>query len=375
MADKGSVHHTKDEDDVVEIKKALATGSGSSGTVAASSVAPIICYCIASILMTVVNKFVVSGTHFNMNFLLLCMQSSVCVACVFTVKRLGIISFRDFDMKDAKVWWPISVMLVGVIYTGSKSLQYLSIPVYTIFKNLTIILIAYGEVIWFGGRVTGLTLVSFILMVASSIIAAWADISDALAIGDPAVAEAAYGLASVTGVVSKMNIGYFWMFLNCATSAAYVLTMRKRIKLTGFSDWDTMFYNNLLSIPVLAVASIVAENWGYENLVRNFPPETRDFLLFAIAFSGAAAVGISYTTAWCIRATSSTTYSMVGALNKLPVAASGMIFFGDRVTFGSVTAVSVGFFAGLVYAVAKNNQKKAETASQQGVIPLTNRAS
>lgn len=67
-------------------------------------------------------QFVVSGTHFNMNFLLLCMQSSVCVACVFTVKRLGIISFRDFDMKDAKVWWPISVMLVGVIYTGSKSL-------------------------------------------------------------------------------------------------------------------------------------------------------------------------------------------------------------------------------------------------------------
>ena len=45
--------------------------------------------------------------------------------------------------------------------------------------------------------------------------------------------------------------------------------MRKRIKVTGFSDWDTMFYNNLLSIPVLAVASIVAENWGYENLSLN----------------------------------------------------------------------------------------------------------
>lgn len=66
--------------------------------------------------------------------------------------------------------------------------------------------------------------------VASSIIAAWADISDALAIGDPAVAEAAYGLASVTGVVSKMNIGYFWMFLNCATSAAYVGSFRPRLR-------------------------------------------------------------------------------------------------------------------------------------------------
>lgn len=45
--------------------------------------------------------------------------------------------------------------------------------------------------------------------------------------------------------------------------------MRKRIKGTGFSDWDTMFYNNLLSIPVLAVASIIAEDWGFENLNRN----------------------------------------------------------------------------------------------------------
>ncbi|KAI0793960.1 UAA transporter [Fomes fomentarius] len=366
-------HSLKEEDDVAEIKKALATGSGNSqSNVATPSVAPIICYCVASILMTVVNKFVVSGQQFNMNFLLLCIQSSVCVACVYTVKKLGVISFRDFDTKDAKMWFPISCMLVGVIYTGSKSLQYLSIPVYTIFKNLTIILIAYGEVIWFGGRVTGLTLGSFILMVLSSVIAAWADITDALTASDPAVIEA--GLSTVTSVVSKMNVGYFWMFTNCVTSAAYVLTMRKRIKGTGFSDWDTMFYNNLLSIPVLAVASIVVENWGYDNLTRNFPPETRNFLLFAIAFSGAAAVGISYTTAWCIRATSSTTYSMVGALNKLPVAASGMIFFGDPVTFGSVSAVSVGFFAGLVYAVAKNNQKKAEVAAQQqGVIPLANR--
>ena len=45
--------------------------------------------------------------------------------------------------------------------------------------------------------------------------------------------------------------------------------MRKKIKGTGFSDWDTMFYNNLLSIPVLAAFSIVAEDWGTENLNRN----------------------------------------------------------------------------------------------------------
>ncbi|KZT59063.1 UDP-galactose transporter [Calocera cornea HHB12733] len=345
------------------------------------SVLPILSYCASSIVMTVVNKFVLSGRHFSMNFLLLTIQSVVCVALVSTMKRMGVISFRDFDMKDAKAWFPISFALVVVIYTGSKSLQFLSIPVYTIFKNLTIILIAYGEVLWFGGHVTGLTLISFFLMVFSSIIAAWSDITNTIhaltGAWSPMDSTVSAPLPDAITTVGSLpvNIGYLWMFLNCLASAAYVLAMRKRIKVTGFKDWDSMFYNNLLSVPVLVIFSLLVESWNSENLNRNFPPETRNFLLFAIMVSGGVAVLISYTTAWCVRVTSSTTYSMVGALNKLPVAASGMIFFGDAVTLGSVSAITVGFLAGIVYAVAKQNQSKVEKAKTtgDGGIPMYTR--
>ena len=79
-------------------------------------------YCLASITMTVVNKYCVSGARFSMNLLLLTIQSSVCVASVSIFKKLGVISFRDFDSGDAKKWFPISFLLVSVIYTGSKSL-------------------------------------------------------------------------------------------------------------------------------------------------------------------------------------------------------------------------------------------------------------
>lgn len=41
-----------------------------------------------------------------------------------------------------------------------------------------------------------------------------------------------------------------------------VLLMRKRIKVTGFKDWDTMFYNNLLTLPVLLVLSLVSSDSG-----------------------------------------------------------------------------------------------------------------
>jgi len=106
--------------------------------------------------------------------------------------------------------------------------------------------------------------------------------------------------------------------------------MRKRIKVTGFKDWDSMFYNNLLSIPVLLIFSVLIEDWSMESFALNLlghspfsgkaksysPVDGRAFLLSAIVFSGAVAVFISYSTAWCVRTCGSTTYSMVGALNK-----------------------------------------------------------
>ncbi len=135
--------------------------------------------------------------------------------------------------------FPISLLLVGMIYTSTKALQFLSVPVYTIFKNLTIIVIAYGEVLRFGGSVTASALFSFGLMVLSSVVAAWADIQHAL-----------YGTAAVAGsdaaaALSTLNAGYAWMGMNVFCTAAYVLSMRKVIKKMNFKDWDSKFRNPL----------------------------------------------------------------------------------------------------------------------------------
>ncbi|CEG77250.1 Putative GDP-mannose transporter [Rhizopus microsporus] len=79
---------------------------------------------------------------------------------------------------------------------------------------------------------------------------------------------------------------------------------------------------------------------------------------------------MSYASAWCVRTTSSTTYSMVGALNKLPIAASGILFFGDPATFGNVTAIIVGFIAGIVYSVAKTSPNSTPQNNKE-IIPMS----
>ncbi|KKA29494.1 hypothetical protein TD95_001595 [Thielaviopsis punctulata] len=316
----------------------------------------ILAYCFASISMTVVNKYVVSGSSWNLNLFYLAVQSIVCSGTIYMLKEVGVIKdLAPYDQAKAKRWFPISLLLVGMIYTGIKALQFLSVPVYTIFKNLTIIVIAYGEVLWFGGNVTPLALLSFGLMVLSSVVAAWADIQHAIS-GETRDAAAVDAMAT-------LNAGYAWMTLNVFCTAMYVLAMKKVIKTMNFKDWDTMFYNNLLTIPVLIVMSLIAEDWSSENLAKNFPIETRNSLMIGMVYSGICAILISYCSAWCIRVTSSTTYSMVGALNKLPIAIAGLVFFSAPVTFGSVSAIFLGFVAGLVYAWARVRQSAANKMS------------
>ena len=65
-------------------------------------------------------------------------------------------------------------------------------------------------------------------------------------------------------------------------------------------------------------------------------------LFFGIVISSICTFAISFSTAWCIRMNGATTYSMVGALNKLPIAIFGMIFFDAVVNFASVSSVFVG---------------------------------
>ena len=124
-----------------------------------------------------------------------------------------------------------------------------------------------------------------------------------------------------------------------------------------------MFYNNFLTFPILLACSVLLEDWSSTNVQKNFPPESRNAVITAMLISGLCALFISYSSAWCVRVTSSTTYSMVGALNKLPIAVSGLVFFDAPVTFGSVSAIFLGFISGIVYAVAKmrQGQQKKET--------------
>lgn len=304
-------------------------------------------YCLSSILMTLTNKLVLSTFDFKMNFLFLAFQSIGCIIFleIFTIS--GLTHHRKMNGKDAKIWFKVTLSLVLMIYSGSKAIQYLSIPVFTIFKNLTIILIAYSERYFMNASpITKPIFVSFALMVLSSIVAGYADISS--------------GIFLKPGAVSLV-VAYGWMVFNCLSTAALTLTMRATQKTVNFKDFDTAYYNNGLSIPMLLLLSFLLERdeatTTYEKYFGMYAADnTAEFnsLVTGIIISSICTFAISYSTSWCIRINGATTYSMVGALNKLPIAVFGMIFFDAVVSVTSVSSIIIAFVAGGLYSYAKS---------------------
>lgn len=114
-----------------------------------------------------------------------------------------------------------------------------------------------------------------------------------------------------------------------------------------------MFYNNALTIPILLIGSFLLEDLSSKNLHRNFPEQSRRNLVIGIVYSGFGTIFISYSAAWCVRCTSPTTFAMVGALNKIPLAIFGFAFFHTPVTLCSILAIVICTSSGLVYAWGK----------------------
>jgi len=131
-----------------------------------------------------------------------------------------------------------------------------------------------------------------------------------------------------------------------------------------------VYYNNLLSLPILFVMSLwdFGSFLGQASLASNSDGVSSfsvfsSKLLWSLLVSGVTSFMISYSSSWCLRVTSSTTYSMAGAFNKLPLAIAGMLFFNYKTTVGSILSVLAGVGAGFMYAYAKTQPPKMVSLS------------
>eukprot|EP00979_Chaetoceros_neogracilis_P004033 scaffold695_cov279-Chaetoceros_neogracile.AAC.59 len=318
-----------------EAQKLLAKDEGFSKEKAASSgsaskaISSCALYAGCSISMVLVNKSLASSYNHlidgDLNILLVVFQAVIAVMAVSFSKQMGWVEYPAFNMATAKQWAPVNIMFCGMLFTGMASLQHNSVPIVTIFKNITNIVVTAGDYYFFGSHVEGLVIAAFATMLAGAIFAAKND-------------------------VSITSIGVFWMTMNCLTTAGYILYMKFATKTVKLSKFGMVFYNNVLCTVFLLPVTLM--NGEFMNFLNTGAIHTADYA-WKNTFAGFVGFFLNFASLNCVANTGPTTYAIVGSLTKVPTAILGWTLFNAEITPQTWFFIGVSMCGGFMYSYAK----------------------
>ncbi|ELQ74764.1 GDP-Mannose:GMP Antiporter (GMA) Family, partial [Trachipleistophora hominis] len=160
-------------------------------------------YLLSSLVSTLLNKHITTALGFHPTFLLLLMQSVIIVALLVFLKTVNACSFV-LNLRCMLYWIPAAAFMVLMIFSGLRALSHLSISMFTLFKNYSVIVIAVFELVLFGRAISRLSIMCFVMMIISGMLVDYSET-----------------------VVDRA--GYVWICINVIASAVYVIVLRMTI--------------------------------------------------------------------------------------------------------------------------------------------------
>ena len=256
-------------------------------------------------------------------------QNVLAVVLVEVAKYLKFIDYPDFQLSVAYAWLPMNALFVSMLCSGFLALFYVNVPMVQTFKNLTNIITVFGDWYFFGETVTPLSIISIFIMTIGAVFAGVNDLQFSI-------------------------VGYFWMTMNCLSTAAYTLYMRYASRNIKIPRMGMIFYNNTLSVIFLLPMIFLCGEI----------PSLMDPNIMSIKFismntlAGMLGAGLNFASLWCVSATSATTYAIVGTLNKIPVTILGFTLFDTAVTQEGLIFIGMASVGGILYGWSKLPKRK-----------------
>ncbi len=107
-------------------------------------------YTVCSVSMVLVNKYISSNMAPEVKkklpeLTVVLFQCIVAVACVEVAKAFRIVEYPQFNLKTAKEWLPVNLLFIGMLSSSFIALIYVSVPMFTVSKNLTNIVTVFGD--------------------------------------------------------------------------------------------------------------------------------------------------------------------------------------------------------------------------------------
>ena len=130
--------------------------------------------------MVLLNKATLSSFAFQSPISLLMFQCLVCVLLVRFCHAVRVIKLEPWSFAIARLWFPVNVIFVGMIWTSFFALKSLGVPMATVLKNMTNLFTICGDYLLYG-KVYGVGVwLTLALMTVSAVCGAATDLAFSL---------------------------------------------------------------------------------------------------------------------------------------------------------------------------------------------------
>lgn len=304
-----------------------------------SAVLAAVTYMTFSVSLTLANKYVFSDPDFNFPWMTLSVQSFVVVVCLscFQLITNGVL----FSPVLLRQMFTPCILFSLFLYTNSRALRHLSLPILSVLKSLAPMGIALSERAIFSDVISKPVAFSMVLIIVSNIV-------------------------TVFNASESSSVGYTWAIMNVILNILHVLSLRICLSST-FTPLEKTLHSNLLALIFMFPLAVGNREAAPFLLHMSTAP-----LKFRVIFSSscllASAIGASIF--WFVQETSGSTLSFTGACNKIPVVILGAVLFQTYISPQGWLSVFFGISAGLIFAIAKASERgKTQTASNSNSEP------
>lgn len=293
-------------------------------------------YGICSFLITNINKIVLTSYSFPSSNILGVGQMISILIILKVASLFRLVTIRKVSMKNRKMWTLATIYLCNII-SGLGGTKHLPLPMFIALRRFSIAMTALGEFYLLHVKQTLSVIMTIVVMIGGSFIAAASDLT-------------------------FNAIGYILVMANNLFTAANVVYIKKTIDSHEINKHEILYYSALFTIAPLVFICCLTNN--LESLY-NFEHWTE--FGFIISFLASCVMGylLMFSTILCTHYNSALTTTIVGTLKNILTTYVGMYIGGDyQYSAMNFIGLNISLVGSLVYSYLTfiHKQNKSPTA-------------